>query len=451
MVSAGPVPLRPHSDHTPPPPHDLESEEAVIGAALITPRAYDEAVDAGLSADDFYKPSHARIWDAIGHLIDNGSRPDPVTVTARIRSLGTLDDTGGPGAILALQSTPAGVDDAGRYARPVIDAARLRRLLAAAAEIITRAAQPVEDVTKVLGWAETLIQNAADHTSTRRPETAHQMMIGWLESLIEPRPPGIPTPWDRFNEITGGLRPGLIVIFARPGTGKSAVGLNIAEWAAAHGHPTLLCSLEMDGNEIQDRLVALRTSLDHTQIRDRRLGDRDLARVSEAAAAIAPMPLHVLDDADLTVARIASAARRIPGLALLIIDYAQLITPPPGRHDNREQQVSAISKALVRLRKQLGIPVVALAQSKRPDTDTRKNKRPTVNDIRESGSLENDADLVVSLYRDEMYDPKTKDRNLMELHVHKQRNGPSNRTVTVGWNGSTFRVANLTQQPDEEI
>jgi replicative DNA helicase len=433
------------------PPHDLEAEESVLGAALLSQSAYDAALDTGLTGDDFYKPAHAHVWHAVTHLVDTGTRPDPITVTARLRDQGLLDDVGGPGMIASYQAATPSIGSAGPHAQLVIDTARLRRLMAAAGEILTRTSQPVDDVAGTLNWAENLIQTAVDHTAAARPATAHQMMVSWLESLVEARPQGVPTPWDRFNEITGGLRPGLNVFFARPGTGKSAVGLNLAEWAAAHGHPTLLCSLEMGADEIQDRLVSLRTGLNHTHIRDRALGNRDLDRVSAAAAEIAPMPLHVLDDADLTVARIASAARRIQGLKLLIVDYAQLITPPPGRHDNREQQVSAISKALIRLYKQLRIPIVALAQSKRPDADARKNRRPLISEIRESGSLENDAHLVVSLYRDEMYDPKTKDRNLMELHIHKQRNGPSNKTVKVAWDGSTFRVSNLARQPDEEI
>lgn len=437
-------------------PHsDLEAEEAVLGAALLAPAAYDDAIDAGLTPHDFYKPAHGHIFDAISHLVGNAAAVDPVTVTARLRSQGLLDDIGGLGTVISLQASTPGVTGAAHHARLIIDAARLRRLRAAALEIEARLDQPIDDADATVTWAETTMQAAVDHTDATKPEPVSDLMPAWLTAAFTEaqadRPLGIFTPWARLNEFTGGFRPGqLIVIGARPGVGKSAWMLNLAAHTATHGQPTLICSLEMSTPELLERLVAQRTGLNHSTIRDKTFGPHDYTRIGNAVDDIKAWPLHIHSDPDMTVARIASAARRVPGLALVIVDYTQLITPPPttARGDQREAQVAAIVTGLKRLARRIEKPIVALAQLNR-ESESRTDKRPKVSDFRESGKFEADADLLVGLYRDELYHPKSKDRGVMELSILKQRSGPAPRTVRAGWSPETGQIGDLTQRPDE--
>jgi len=425
------------------PPPILEHEKAVLGAAIRSPSAYDDALTAGLTADDFWLPGHGHIWTAVGEVVATGARPDDLLVANRMADHGLLASVGGHQAILALTACAAGLLNSAYHARLVINAGRLRRVQGAAAEIVNRLQQPTDDTPALIGWAEATMQAAAEGTAATRSHDAEEMMAGWASGYDTVHRAGVPTPWGYLNDLCGGLRPGLIVVFALPGCGKSAWGVNVAAHAASRETPTLLCSLEMSAAEISDRLIAHRTGLDHTPIRDRTLGRLDVARAMTAADEIGRWPLHVHDDPGLTVARIASAARRIPGLGLIVVDYAQLVAPddPTRRAENRQTEIAAVSQALTRLHRRLGVPLVALAQSRRP-SDSGAGRVPQMADIRESGQLGNDAHVVIGLHR------TAEEPDIMEMHLLKQRNGPSGRTVRASWRGASFQIGNLDYQPD---
>lgn len=451
---APPGPRRSAGPRTEPdrrPPHDLAAEEAIIGAALVTAgRAYDDAADTGLDPTDFYAPRHQHVWHAISRLIETGRPTDPVTVAAELANHGLLDEVGGNATLIALQAGAFTTAAAGQYARIVIGHARLRRLLAAAAQITTIGYGPVDDVDQAAAAAEALITDAADRPTASRAEPLQRLMPPWLADTLGENhgPPGIQTPWSKLNTMTGGLRPGqLIVVHARPGTGKSAWAHNLCAHTAEHGHPTLLSTLEMSAGEVIERVISARSLIRLDYLRHRSIGANDRQIIADWGAHIATWPLYVHDNPEQTVARVHADARRIPGLALAVIDYAQLLQPPAPRHgaryDGRQSEVAAISRSLKILARSLRIPVVVLAQANRDmEGRSKTERRPKLKDIRESGQLENDADLVIGLYRDELHDPDTKDRDVLEQLVLKQRSGPLG-TVRSGWDGGTQRITDL--------
>lgn len=435
----------------PPPPHDLAAEEAVIGGVLVSAgRAYDDAADAGLDPDDFYAPRHQAVWSAVTQLIETGRPADPITVAAQLAARGLLEEIGGNATLIALQASAWTTGAVGHYARIVIGHARLRRLLGAAHEIIRLSNSPVDDVDQAAAAAESLVVHAADRPTASRAEPLQRLVPEWLTHTLgeDHRPPGLDTPWAKLNRITGGFRPGqFIVVFARPGVGKSAWAHNVAANAAADGHPTLLTTLEMASDEVLERIVSAHSHINYGHIRSRHLGHRDREIVGGWGAHIGQWPLHINDNPEQTVLRVHADARRIPGLRLIVVDYVQLLQPPPrpgGRYSNRQEEVSAISKALKVLARTLQVPVVGLVQANREvEGRAKRDRRPVLRDIRESGQLENDADLVLGLYRDELYDPDTKDAGVMEQVVLKQRSGLSNVTVRCGWDGGTQRITDL--------
>lgn len=429
------------------PPHNLEAEASLLGAMLLTANAID-AVAGDVTPEDFYAPRHARIFEVIASLHNSGHPVDTVTVSEEIERRDLTEHTGGPGALTSLQNATPSTTNVARYARIVAELATLRRLIDAAAQIAdigyTAAPEPIETSIES---AERILHAVTD---TRR----HEQLVEHVEPVITriidrlaepPDPTGsgiVTTGWDDFDGLLAGLQPGqLIVIGARPGVGKSALAGNIA-LNVANQTPVLIASLEMSSDELTQRLLASEGRVALDRIRKHALTERDWERMKDGVA-IAALPLYFHDNPAATTNTIAAAARRVSRQAgrpcgLIIVDYVQLAGSPNAskRDDNRQAEVAAVARHLKVIARQQHVPIIALAQLNR-GLEHRSDKRPTLADLRESGELEQAADVVVFLYRDEMYNPSSPDRGIAELIVAKQRSGPTGkvRLTYTAWNG----------------
>ncbi|MHB1535792.1 MAG: replicative DNA helicase [Acidimicrobiales bacterium] len=418
------------------PPHNLQAEQSLLGAMLLSRDAIAAAVET-CGVDDFYKPAHGHIFDAVTSLYGQGEPADPVTVADELSRAGLLDAVGGLPALISLQADTPATANAGRYARIVEEHALLRRLIGVAGEIAEMGYQVPDDVEAVVDRAESLVFEVAERrvTDTLRPlrdllsESLDRLeaLYGRGESIT-----GVPTGYIDLDERLSGLQDSaLVIVGARPAMGKTAFALGIAAHATMEAQvPTLLFSLEMSHSEITQRLLVSEARVDASRIRNGRLVDSDWPKISHAIGRLGEAPLFIDDNPKLTVMDIRAKARRLKarqgGLGLIIIDYLQLMS---GRHnaENRQVEVSEMSRGLKILARELAIPVVALSQLSR-NLETRSDKRPVLADLRESGSLEQDADVVLFLYRDEVYNPDSADRGTAEVIVSKHRNGPTGVT-----------------------
>lgn len=429
-------------------PADLAVEEALIGAMLLSRDACAAAVEAELSPADFYRPAHQLVFGAIAELYAAGEAVDPRTVHDVLVRQGVATEADSPNLLgTALANTPS-TSSAGRYARIIGEHALLRRLIGAGGQITEIGYSLPTDVGGAVEQAERLLSDLADaRRSTTSVVRLGDTMPEYLD-LLEARfegtvPTGVLTGWHDLDEMLGGLWAGqLIVVCARPSMGKSAVGAQLVLNAARTGVPTLLASVEMGLVELQDRFAASHTQIPHDHLRKGRLSDRDWQRVVAVNdEAFRALPLYLLDDPSATVGAVRSAARRVPGLGLVVVDYLQLLET--AKAENRQVEVATISRGLRLMARQMDVPVVALAQLNR-GVEQRAEKRPTLGDLRESGQLEQDAHVVLGLYRDEYYHPASPDRGVLEVGVLKQRSGPTG-VVRLHFDVATQRIANMVQ------
>lgn len=415
------------------PPHNLDAEESLLGAMLLSRAAIDVASES-VSPDDFYKPAHGHIYDAITSLSAQGEPVDPVTVAEELRRHDLLDAIGGSGTLISLQAATPATSSASRYAKIVEEHALLRGLIGVAGEISEIGYGLPDDVTKALDDAETMIFNVAEHRQTDSMSRLHDLLdqtLDSLEALYERGDAitGTPTGFTDFDELTAGLQPSaLIVVGARPGMGKTSFAMGMAGHAALEAHrPVLFFSLEMSRVELSQRLLCSEARVDSTKVRNGRLSDDDWRRVSHAIGRLGEANMWIDDNPNVTVMEIRSKARRLQQrvgqLGMIVVDYIQLMT---GRSnaENRQVEVAEISRGLKILARELECPVVALAQLNR-GLEQRADKRPMLSDLRESGSLEQDADVVVFLYRDEKYNADSTERGTAEVLVAKHRSGPT--------------------------
>jgi replicative DNA helicase len=415
------------------PPHNLSAEESLLGAMLLSRTAIDLASES-VSASDFYKPAHGHIYEAITSLSARGEPVDPVTVADELRRHGLLDAIGGPATLISLQANTPATSSAGRYAKIVEEHALLRALIGVAGEIAEIGYGLPDDVPKALDLAETMMFQVAEHRQTDSMSRLHDLLdqtLDSLEALYERGDAitGTPTGYTDFDELTAGLQPNaLIVVGARPGMGKTSFAMGMAGHAALEaGRPVLFFSLEMSRVELSQRLLCSEARVDSTKVRNGRLSDDDWRRISHAIGRLGDAPLWIDDNPNVTVMEIRSKARRLQSqvgpLGMVVVDYIQLMTGRSGA-ESRQVEVAEISRGLKILARELQCPVVALAQLNR-GLEQRADKRPMLSDLRESGSLEQDADVVVFLYRDEQYNPESADRGTAEVLVAKHRAGPT--------------------------
>lgn len=419
------------------PPHNSESERSVLGSMLLDPNAISEVLEV-LTAEDFWVPAHREIYNSMCSLDRTGQPIDLVTVGEDLRQRGELERVGGQGILLDLvNSTPTSVN-AGRYAKYVRDHARLRRLITAAGEISEMGYEAAGETAEILDRAESMIFEVAQHGSGELFAPVQNLLDETLMKLEERfnssgSVTGLTTGFRDLDELTSGLQPSnLIVVAARPSMGKTALALGIAQNAArSTGKSVAIFSLEMSKTELVQRLLSSEAEVDSNKLRTGRMGDTDWSDLMNAAGRMANDPLFIDDSGALTVMELRAKCRRLASrqdLGLVIVDYMQLMESSSHRREaNRQQDISEISRSLKVLARELNIPVIAVSQLNRAP-EARSDKRPLLGDLRESGAIEQDADIVIFLYRDSYYDPETPDKGQAEVIVAKHRNG---RTATV--------------------
>ncbi|MEM9711614.1 MAG: replicative DNA helicase [Actinomycetota bacterium] len=426
------------------PPHNLEAEESLLGAMLLSPSAVATSLER-LSSADFYKPTHAHVFDAMQALYLAGSPLDPVTVADELGRLGTLDQVGGVESLLRLQQLTPATSNAGRYAGIIEEHALLRRLIAVSGEIAEMGYGMPEDVTKALDEAESMVFSVAERRVRDTIAPLQELLLSNLDRLEQlydkgDAITGVPSGYRDLDELLSGLQPNaLVVVGARPAMGKTAFGLGMASHAAMHADKAVLyCSLEMGHLELTQRLLASEARVDSSRLRNGRLGAEDWPKITKAVGKLGDAKLWIDDDPALTVMAIRAKARRLKSrvgnLGLVIVDYLQLMSGSGSRSaESRQVEVSEISRGLKILARELECPVVALSQLSRAlEQRSGDNKRPMLSDLRESGSIEQDADVVMFLYRDEVYNPESPDAGMAEVIVAKHRNGPTD-TVKLAW------------------
>lgn len=414
------------------PPQNLEAEQSVLGAMMLSPEAMADVVEV-LEADDFYRSAHGKIFSVLRGLFARGEPVDIITARDALRRQGLLDEVGGALYLRDLSDQVPTTAGATHYARIVADAALRRRLIGAAADVIDLSYAGGDDADTIADEAEQRIYDVARREDREESAILHDLVdqaISDLEAMQtrETAYTGLPTGFRDLDDLTSGLQPGnLVVIAARPGVGKSSLAINIARNVAVDGGaPVAVFSLEMSRYEIGMRLLCADAKVPWDRIRNRRVGPEDWTRVVSAAGVLQDAPMHIVDAGNVNIVDIRAKARRMrtgrTGLSLIIVDYLQLMTSPGSRRpDNRQQEVAEISRSLKLLAKELRIPVIALSQLNR-NPESRADKRPQLSDLRESGAIEQDSDLVMFIHRDDA-DPESKGK--AELIISKHRNGPT--------------------------
>jgi replicative DNA helicase len=419
------------------PPHNLEAERSLLGAMLLSKEAVAVAVEIVRSADDFYKPAHGHVYDAVTTLYAAGNAVDAVTVADELGRLGLLDLVGGLPALFEMQAATPATSNAARYATIVEEHALLRRLIGAAGQIADLGYELPDDVAAAVDRAESLVFEVAQRRVTDSLAPLRDLLsakLDHLEALYERGETitGVPTGYVDLDERLSGLQPSnLVIVGARPAMGKTSLALGMAAHAALEGgHPVLLFSLEMSHLELTQRLLGAEARVDATRLRNGRLLEADWPKISHAVGRLAEAPIYIDDNPNLTVMEIRAKARRLKSrlgqLGMVVVDYLQLMTGRTNA-ENRQVEVAEISRGLKILARELEVPVVALSQLSR-NLEQRADKRPLLADLRESGSLEQDADVVLFIYRDEVYNPDSADRGTAEVIVAKHRNGPTGIT-----------------------
>jgi replicative DNA helicase len=423
------------------PPHNLDAEESLLGALLLSRDAVTTAAELGVTANDFYKPAHQHVFEAVRVLAVTGAPIDAVTVADELRRAGLLDEIGGATFLLDLQNATPAISNAGRYAKIVQDTALLRKLIGVASDIAELAYLGPDDVNKALDEAETKVFAVAETRvtdSTRQINEVLSNVMDDLEEVYQRGEPvtGLATGFNDLDDLLTGLHPSqLIIIGARPSMGKTAAALGIAtNVATTSGLPVLFFSLEMGHRELAQRILASEAKVDSQKLRTGKLDQQDWSKIGKALGRL-EIPLFIDENPNVTVMEIRAKARRLKqrygGLGLIVVDYLQLMSGTGA--ENRQLEISEISRGLKILAREIEAPVLALSQLSR-NLESRADKRPMLADLRESGSLEQDSDVVMFIYRDEVYNPDSPDRGSAEMIIAKHRNGPigTRRLVYLG-------------------
>ena len=420
------------------PPHSIEAESSVLGGLLLDNGAWDRVGDL-LNDGDFYRYEHRLIYAAMSTLI-NASRPaDVITVFEHLQNLGKAEETGGLAYLNALAQYVPSAGNIRRYAEIVRERAILRKLVAASDEIATNAFNPQgRPVAQILDESEQKIFNIGEEGSRMKRgfQSMDTLVVDLLDRVQEMADnpndiTGVPTGFYDLDRMTSGLQPGdMVVLAARPSMGKTAFAINIAEHVALNeGLPVAVFSMEMGAAQLAVRIVGSIGRIDQGHLRTGKLTDEEWPRLTEAIEKLRTISLHIDETAGLTASELRANARRLARqcgkLGLIVVDYLQLMSGSSGDNENRATELGEISRGMKMLAKELGCPLIALSQLNR-SVETRPDKRPMMSDLRESGAIEQDADIIMFIYRDDYYNKETsKEPGVAEIIIAKQRNGPT--------------------------
>ncbi|MCG6874056.1 MAG: replicative DNA helicase [Betaproteobacteria bacterium] len=436
------------------PPHSIEAEQSVLGGLLLDNAAWDRVGDV-LAVDDFYRDDHRRIFRHIAKLVEQNRPADVVTVSESIESSEDKDKTGGITYLGQLAQNTPSAHNIRRYAELVRERAVMRKLVTVGNEISDSALNPLgKEVGQLLDEAESRVFEIAEAGSRGRDgfRDIHQLLSQVMERvdmLYHRENPsditGIPTGFNDLDQMTSGLQEGeLVVVAGRPSMGKTALALNMGEHVAVENRlPVAVFSMEMSGTQLATRMLGSIGRLDQHKLRTGRLSDEDWNKLTNAVGKLHDAPIHIDETAALNALELRARARRLHRqygkLGLIIVDYLQLMSAST-QGENRATEISEISRSLKALSKELHVPVVALSQLNR-SLEQRPNKRPVMSDLRESGAIEQDADLILFIYRDEVYNPDSPDKGRAEIIIGKQRNGPIG-TINLTFLGQYTRFEN---------
>ncbi|MGI9014955.1 MAG: replicative DNA helicase [Phycisphaerales bacterium] len=430
------------------PPHAIEAEMSLLGSMLLDPAVVGDVIQVIRSGDDFYSSAHGAIFDTIVELYDKHSTLDLITLNQILIDRDVLSAVGGPDYLAEIGMSVPTAAHAPHYARMVRDKAIIRQLIQVAGEVIHDAYNSPERAQEILDRSEHRIFHIAERYESTDFSALIDILNQQLKFIQDNDGPisGLLTGYADFDDLTGGLQPGeLTILAARPSMGKTALALNLVEQIARQNHPVGLFSLEMSKGQLVQRLVSGRAGVDVQRIRRNMLSREELPRVASACAALAEMPVFVDDMASITLLQLRAKARRMAskhGIKAIFVDYLQLVSLGV-RTESRQIEVSEISRGLKALARELEVPVVCMAQLNR-GPEQREGHRPRLSDLRESGSIEQDADVVMLLHREDYYhkdDPAYQHTNTADLIIAKQRNGPTG-VVGLIWDSTTTTFRN---------
>lgn len=416
------------------PPNSIEAEQSLLGGLMLDALAWDKVADVIIS-DDFYRNDHRLVFSAIQSLINSGSPCDVVTVSEHLDGRGELEKAGGLEYLATLANETAGSANARAYAKILRERSTLRSLISAGNEIAGSAfATDGRTAAEVLDDAEKMVFEIAEKGSRGKkgfkslkeilPATVDRIdLLHQSEGDIT----GISTGFSEFDKMTAGLQPGdLVIVAGRPSMGKTTLAVNIAENAAIGAKvPTAIFSMEMPAEQLAFRMISSLGRVDQTHLRTGNFPDEDWSRINTAVQLMSDAPVYIDDSPSLSPSDIRARARRLQrehGLGLIVVDYLQLMQVP-GNNENRATEISEISRGLKALAKEMACPVIALSQLNR-GVEQRTDKRPVMSDLRESGAIEQDADIIVFIYREEVYNQDTPRKGIADIAIAKQRNGP---------------------------
>ena len=436
------------------PPHSVEAEAAVLGGLLLDNSAFDRVGDF-LRADDFYRADHRQIFEAISRLVQSARPADVVTVFEALQSLGQAEDAGGLSYINSLAIETPSASNIRRYAEIVRDRAILRKLISVSDNIATTALNPAgKETRQILDEAETQIFRIGEEGARGRQQAAdfdqllNNVVLRIDELANNPNPSdvtGVPSGFIDLDQKTAGMHGGdLIIVAGRPSMGKTSFALNVAEHVAIdQGLPIAVFSMEMGAEQLVLRMLCSVGRIDAQRLRTGRLHEDDWDRLTHATKRLKGVQAYIDETPALNPLELRSRARRMSriagGLQLIVVDYIQLMSASSSG-ENRTTEISEITRSLKSLAKELNCPVIALSQLNRT-VEQRTDKRPVMSDLRESGAIEQDADVILFIYRDEVYRPDTPDKGVAEIIIGKQRNGPIG-TVRLTFQGQFTKFEN---------
>lgn len=434
------------------PPHDVEAEQAVLGCMLTDRDSVLSAIEV-LRKDSFYREDNKMIFEAIVNLYSKSQPIDVITVKAELSDMGKLERVGGLEYIAGLTekfTTSANID---KYIRIVDDKATHRNLIQTANELVALGYDESEEIDKIMDMAEKRVFDLSAKKNVKGYSPIKDVLLesyGKLEELYNAkgRLSGLTTGFIDLDNKTSGLHNSdLIIVAARPAMGKSAFAINLATNVALKAKKgVIIFSLEMSKEQVGNRILCSEAMVDSNKLRTGMLEDEDWTKLAENLGRLSDAPIYIDDTAGISIMEIRAKARKLhieKEIGLIVIDYLQLIQGSGNRNSSREQEISEISRSLKILAKELNVPVIALSQLSR-SVEKRDDKRPMLSDLRESGAIEQDADIVMFLYRDDYYHPDTEKKNISEIILAKHRGG-STGTIDLAWLPNYTKFANLTK------